>query len=464
MRSNKRFFITLFPISDYLSALAAFLLAYLLRDYLNQVFILPFNRFLSLAFILALLWPLTFILLHLYSFSLKRPSLDEFLKIILGCSTAITLSSTTIYLLKEFAFSRLVLISTWAISVWLVWFSRYLLELIQNFLYRSGIGQTRILLVGQPKNTQLVKRGLETLKNPGVIIVGIHEDLEHLEEKILDNEVTEVILSTSNITDKNIIDLLEICESHNVLLKLAPDIFHNTGVKAATQNLAGIPLIEIRTSTLEGWSLIIKRLFDILFSSFVLTVGSPVLLTTALLIKLDSAGSIFYHDHRIGRHGKEFSCLKFRSMKMLLKNGELVHAEEDEQTEQLKAQQTNYKLKNDPRITRVGHFIRKTSIDELPQFWNVLRGEMSVVGPRPYKHIELDQQQSRYPDTKPLVRRLLTVNPGITCIWQVSGRSLVEFSERVAMDAYYATNTSLVEDLKIILRTVPVVIKGSGAM
>ena len=210
--------------------------------------------------------------------------------------------------------------------------------------------------------------------------------------------------------------------------------------------------------------LILKRLLDIAAAIAGLVLLSPLFLITAIIIKLDSTGPVIFRHKRVGRNGVEFDLFKFRSMNMVEKNGHLVHANENKEVERLKELQPNYKLENDPRVTKVGHFIRKTSIDELPQLLNVLRGELSLVGPRAYVAQELEKQQGAYPQTKALVRRLLTVKPGITGLWQVSGRSNIDFKERVAMDAYYATQATIWMDIKILFQTIPVVIKGSGAM
>jgi exopolysaccharide biosynthesis polyprenyl glycosylphosphotransferase len=194
----------------------------------------------------------------------------------------------------------------------------------------------------------------------------------------------------------------------------------------------------------------IKRLFDIVSSSAGLLVLSPLLLMVALLIKLTSRGPIFFKQQRVGLHGKTFNMLKFRSM--------VVNAEELKAKLEALNEQTGpvFKIKNDPRITRIGRFIRKYSIDELPQLLNVLRGEMSVVGPRP----PLPKEVEKYAAWQ---RRRLSVRPGLTCIWQVSGRNQISFEEWMYLDMQYIDDWSLMTDLRLILKTVPVVITGSGA-
>ena len=464
MNTLQRKFIFALPFSDYLAILLAFFAAYFLRDYINESFIIPWSSFWRIVVGLAGLWIFSFSWLGLYSVRLKRSSLEEFLKIIIGSSAAITLSTAVIYFLKAFAFSRLVLLLTWCFSILIVWFFRSLLYLGQLFFYKRGRGVLRVLLVGNKKRIQIVQQALATLNDPSRRVAGFCYRTASALRKLKQGGFDEVIVAFQNMENQNLQQLMEFCESQGIVFKLVPDIFEPSGVDVATYNWAGIPLVEIKPSTLDEWTIILKRVLDISVAGLALFFSAPIFLLTALAIKLDSPGPIFYKDLRVGKNGRRFEVLKFRSMKMLMKDGKLVHAKEDKKIEAIKARQKNYKLKNDPRITRVGKFIRRTSIDELPQFINVLRGEMSVVGPRAYRAEELELQQQRYPKTRDLVRKLLTVKPGITGIWQVSGRSEIEFSERVAMDAYYATHANLWMDFILILRTIPAVVKGSGAM
>jgi len=217
------------------------------------------------------------------------------------------------------------------------------------------------------------------------------------------------------------------------------------------------------------WQLFIyaKRLIDVSGATAALILFSPIMLTVIILIKLDSPGPVFFMPTRVGREGKLFKMIKFRSMRMYTIDGEIVHAHEvlkkDSQllTEYKK---NSYKLKNDPRITKIGKYLRKYSLDELPQFFNILRGEMSLVGPRAYLPNELIEQQEIYPDTKPYLKTLLFAKPGLSGTWQVSGRSEINFDVRIRMDAEYVMKRSILYDLKILLLTVPAMISGRGAV
>ncbi|MEX1052504.1 MAG: sugar transferase [Patescibacteria group bacterium] len=213
----------------------------------------------------------------------------------------------------------------------------------------------------------------------------------------------------------------------------------------------------------QGYEKFTKRLIDICVAILLIIFFFPVSFITALLIKLDSEGAIFADvPERIGQRGKKFKMYKFRSM---INNAHSLLRTDPRFNKLYKEyKKGSYKLKSDPRITTVGKIIRKHSIDEIPQLINVLIGEMSIVGPRAYYPDELQNQQNKYPKTKGLVKKVLSVKPGITGLWQVSGRSEINFDKRIALDAKYVDNMSLWKDLVIMLRTPWVMITGRGAI
>lgn len=211
------------------------------------------------------------------------------------------------------------------------------------------------------------------------------------------------------------------------------------------------------------YSRYLKRILEFFFCAFLLILFSPICLLVIIAIKMDTKGPIFADvPQRVGRNGKLFKMYKFRSMivnahYMLRENAEFKKLFEE-------YKKGSYKLRNDPRITKVGKFIRKYSLDEVPQFINVIKGDMSLVGPRAYYPDELEAQQKKYPHTESLVKEVLSVNPGITGLWQVSGRSDINFDKRIALDAKYVHNISLLGDLKIIIKTPLAMLTGKGAV
>jgi exopolysaccharide biosynthesis polyprenyl glycosylphosphotransferase len=212
-----------------------------------------------------------------------------------------------------------------------------------------------------------------------------------------------------------------------------------------------MPLVTIRSGPSDGWQLMVKRLLDIFASSVLLVALAPIFGLVALLIKLDSPGPVLFRQDRVGLHKRRFSLFKFRTM---------VEGAEHQQLLLESRNQANgpvFKIKDDPRITRVGQFLRHYSIDELPQLFNVLKGDMSLVGPRPLPVRDIERIDTHWH------KRRLSMKPGVTCLWQVNGRSNVNFDRWVRLDLEYIDNWSLGLDLKILVKTIPAVLKGSGA-
>jgi exopolysaccharide biosynthesis polyprenyl glycosylphosphotransferase len=216
------------------------------------------------------------------------------------------------------------------------------------------------------------------------------------------------------------------------------------------EDLGGIPIIGVKEVSITGWNLAFKRASDIVVSLAVLILLSPLLLLISVAIKLDSPGPILFKQVRVGKGGRKFVCYKFRSMRQGAEKERPQLADRDE------VAGPTFKIRHDPRCTRVGRFLRRTSMDEFAQLYNVLRGEMSLVGPRPAIPFELEQYQEWH-------RKRLEVSPGITGLWQVSGRSQLTFDEMCLLDIYYLENWSPLLDLKIAIKTIPTVVGGRGA-
>jgi exopolysaccharide biosynthesis polyprenyl glycosylphosphotransferase len=241
-----------------------------------------------------------------------------------------------------------------------------------------------------------------------------------------------------------------ICEELGVGAKVYADFFQQRIARVEVEDLDGAPMLSFTTVPGDPLALLAKRAFDVAVSGAAVALLSPLLLAVSLAIVVDSPGPVLFRQRRVGRNGREFWLYKFRSMRA---DAEAHLARLRDQNE---ADGPVFKMRNDPRITRVGRFLRKTSIDELPQFWNVLRGDMSVVGPRPPIPSEV-REYHRWQ------RRRLSMRPGITCIWQISGRSDVKFDRWMELDLQYIDNWSFWDDLKIVFKTIPVVLIGKGA-
>lgn len=238
--------------------------------------------------------------------------------------------------------------------------------------------------------------------------------------------------------------------SKNIGLIMAPALTDIAGPRIHTQQVAGLPLIHVTTPSLEAGQRVAKRLFDILVSSFLIVLTGPLMFIVGMLVRIDSPGPILFRQERVGIRGDLFEMLKFRSM-VINAESQLAQLAQGNQ-----GHGVLFKLKNDPRITRVGRIIRKYSLDELPQLFNVLSGSMSLVGPRPPLPREVEAYEGD-------VRRRLLVKPGLTGLWQVSGRSNLSWQDSVRLDLYYVENWSLATDFIILLKTVRAVFSGSGA-
>jgi exopolysaccharide biosynthesis polyprenyl glycosylphosphotransferase len=283
-------------------------------------------------------------------------------------------------------------------------------------------------------------------------VAGTSLTVDEILATILENDLDAVAISAGAALSPRSIRRLgwELADRH-IRLIMAPALTDVAGPRIHTQPIAGLPLIHVSTPQLSGLSALLKRTLDIVLAVLAAVLLSPVFIITAIAIKLDSKGPVLFHQERVGKDGRHFFMHKFRSM---VTDAEaqltLLQSQTDAGNEIL------FKMKDDPRVTKVGRFIRRYSIDELPQIFNVLKGEMSMVGPRP----PLPREVELYED---YVHRRLMVPPGITGLWQVSGRSNLSWDDTVRLDLYYVENWSIVQDIAIILRTFRVVLDRQGA-
>ncbi len=298
------------------------------------------------------------------------------------------------------------------------------------------------------------------IRNSFVPIVGTLDEMPEVIRKLA---IQEVIITDDSISSEKLFEaMMQIGRKRRVEFRLAPSLYNFLPQKTSVEQIGVLPMVRLFREPLSDAEKFTKRLFDILISSVVLIFISPVWLVVSLLIKLDSPGKILFKQERVGMDGRKFLCYKFRTMKS--NADEQLHREAYRKNIE-GATEANAgdpekpvfgKVKNDPRITRAGNILRRTSLDELPQFLNVLRGEMSVVGARPPIPYEVEDYDLRH-------RKRLDMKPGITGLWQVSGRNRLTFEEMVRIDLFYIENWSLWLDLKIILLTLPAVLRGDGA-
>ncbi|MDY6794804.1 MAG: sugar transferase [Actinomycetota bacterium] len=265
-----------------------------------------------------------------------------------------------------------------------------------------------------------------------------------------DFEVEKVVIAFSNTTSEQLLDLTSKCNEMGVECSIVPRLFEVITNEIMVNEIGGIPLVRLREKKIEGINHVLKTIEDYVLGTVILLFALPLLIATSIAIKLDSPGPVFFRQKRMGKNGKCFNCLKFRSM---VENAEDLQGEIMNLNE---AEGPLFKIRKDPRITRVGKWIRKSSLDELPQIFNVLAGQMSLVGPRPPIPEEVIQYKEWH-------KQRLNVRPGITGLWQVNGRSNSPYDEMIKYDLYYIERWSLWLDVKIMLRTVSAVFKCDGA-
>jgi exopolysaccharide biosynthesis polyprenyl glycosylphosphotransferase len=350
---------------------------------------------------------------------------------------------------------------------------RWLIRQHLNLSRQRGHSMSRLLLLGDPSAVAHLASSLERAKGAGYLPVAAYTPGSH-EGPSIEPESGLPVLGHRPDT-ASILTAIEACDadavavsagvqlhpqtlrhlgwelaSRNIGLIMAPALTDIAGPRIHTQQVAGLPLIHVTTPALEGGQGVAKRLFDVIVSTLLIVVLSPVLALVAILVKMESQGPVLFRQGRVGMEGEPFRMLKFRSMVLDAEKRLTDLAHQDEGSGPL------FKMKNDPRVTRVGKFVRKFSLDELPQLFNILAGSMSLVGPRP----PLPSEVAAYEHD---VRRRLLVKPGLTGLWQVSGRSNLSWQDSVRLDLYYVENWSLAGDLIILLRTFRAVFRGSGA-
>lgn len=379
---------------------------------------------------------------------------------------------------RAFSYARAVFILDFVLAFGATELLRLFLRSAQGFIRQRGINLIPTLVVGRGPEASLCINEMRKRPSLGYRVIGLVEsgttqvsgtyegvpvvaNLKGLPDAILDSGANEVIIADPDVSGDLLFDVMMNCGRHRgVEFRIAPSLFNCLPRKTEIDQIGALPMIRLFREPLSSSARLIKRTSDIIISTFALVVFAPVWLLIALLIKLNSAGPVFYVQERVGMDGRIFLVYKFRTM--LIDSDDEIHKEYQRkfiagraEANVGDAQRPTYKLQNDPRITSIGRFLRRLSLDEVPQLINVLRGDMSVVGPRPPIPYEVEAYELWH-------RKRLDMKPGLTGLWQVSGRNRLPFEEMVKLDLFYIENWSILFDLKIILRTVLVVFRGDG--
>lgn len=466
----------LLPVLDVVVAFVAFVLAYITRyqfqwfravEPLNQV---PFTNYLPYALVFLTWLMLQYATSGLYHRLRGRSFFEEFAIIANGVTNAVVLVMAISFMVQARGFSRLMLVYLAIITIVLLALVRLGRRWLFAYLrtYR-GIGVQRVLIVGAGEVGQAVLRVMLARRELGYRPVGYLDDdpergnvdlgrvrglgsLDNLEQAIQAQQAGLVVITLPSSEHHRIMHIVETCKANGIEARVVPDVFQLNLRQVNIENIDGIPMMSVQLEPrLYVTNRILKRLLDMGLVVLTAPAWGLVFGLVALAIKLeDNNGDVLYKQERVGENGKRFQMYKFRSM---IPDADNMRAELVKQYNQ---DPRFPKIKDDPRITRVGKFIRRTSLDELPNLINVLRGEMSLVGTRPPTPDEVALYDSWH------FQRLNTI-PGITGMWQISGRSEVPFDEVVLLDIYYIENWSIRLDIEILLRTIPRVVLREGA-
>lgn len=437
---------------DALMAGLAFAGGYVLRLQSEYENISPFSDYWGMLLIHVATIVLVFFFYRLYHRQRATSHIDEFYTIFGAASVGVIVAIAFISLVFKngLDYPRLMMVYAWVLTILLVWWGRILHARFQWSLQARGYNEVRLLIIGAGEVGRMILQKIRQSPGLGYSVAGFVDDrntptgvlgvdwmgkTDDLPRLIEAHQIDEVIVAMPEASHQEILSIIARCEREKVSIKVFPDVFQIMASEVSIGDLNGLPLLTVRDIALRGWRLALKRIVDIVFSAVALILLSPIMILVSILIKLDSPGPVFYAQERMGLDARPFMMVKFRSMRpdAESKTGPVWAAE------------------NDPRRTRIGTFIRRFSVDELPQVINVLLGDMSLVGPRPERPVFVEQFKRSIPRYMERHKE----KAGMTGWAQVNGlRGDTSIIERTKYDLWYIENWSLLLDLKILARTI----------
>lgn len=466
LKEYAKAFRTVIFIADAVCIMLAFGIAYFLADALNGIGSLSY--YLPLVPSLILIWVVLLNHFGMYHSFRARKILDVELIVLKSALWSFLIFCGYIYLAKIEGISRLFIAFVFIATTAGMMLQKLFLVMVFQHARRKGFNFRRLLIVGTGKRVERFIDQVNSHSEWGLHIIGLIDkdeertgetvngetiigSLEQIPQIIHSRIVDEVVFVVPRAWLEDIEKYIHFLEIEGVRVSVAVDYFELRIARAKQTHLYGFPLLTFESTPDTIWMLLIKRVCDIIGSVCGLVLGAPIFLVIAVLVKYTSPGSVLFRQTRSGRSGRPFTLYKFRTM----------YSDAESRLEELREHNEMkgpvFKMEKDPRITRLGRFLRTFSLDELPQLWNVLSGDMSIVGPRPALPSEIEQYE-------PWQRRRLSMRPGITCLWQVMGRNTItDFDTWMKLDLEYIDNWSLRLDLEIFLKTIPVVLFAKGA-
>lgn len=466
LKEHAQVFNKLMMLTDVAVAVAAFFTGYLLRGFINDIY--PLEAYIKFLPFFILIWVGLFTVLGMYNSFRIKPLSDIISVIFTAALFGFIILGSVIYVMKEHEVSRMLVMMMFGVGA--VFFTVEKTAVIKSFRYlrRRGYNTRNILVVGTGRRAQNFAEAVEKHSEWGFKIIGfIDEDASKAGQQICGHKVMgafgdllhilhervvdHVVFVVPRMWFEKIEDLIRLCETEGIPASVVVDLYELKFARAKQTSFYGIPMLTFESAPDKIWELLVKRLFDIVSSTIGLIALSPLFLMSAIIIATTSEGPVFFKQRRCGLNGRRFTLYKFRTM---------IKGAEEKLTDLQKYNEMKgpvFKMKRDPRVTPIGKFLRRSSLDELPQLWNVLKGDMSIIGPRPPIPAEVDKYDNWH-------RRRLSMRPGITCLWQVRGRNeIADFNKWMRFDLEYIDNWSIWLDIKILLSTIPVVLLAKGA-
>lgn len=460
---------------DFLMLILAGLAAYSLRFakfftvIRPVIFDLSFEEYLPLMLAVAVGWLVLFIFSGLYEIRPNRRLVNELSRVVFACSTGLAAITIYIFFQRELFDSRFIVLAGWFLAIVFVSAERVLIRLVKNILYRLGVGVRSVVIIGAGHISDILRETFIHRRGFGYRLSAQFEKFNEksrqgVEKLIREKKADEILFTNPKADQAETLAVIDFCEEHHLTFKYSADLFSTYVTNMALLTISGIPIVEMQKTRLQAWGRVIKRIMDIVGSAILIIITIPFMLLTALAIWLETGRPIIYQNERVGEADKQFNTLKFRSMFQKycigpqFKNSQKALALEKKliKTQSIKEGPV-YKIKDDPRVTKVGRLIRRLSLDELSQLFNVLKGDMSLVGPRPHQPREVAQYEKHH-------RRVLNIKPGLTGLAQISGRSDLEFEEEVRLDTFYLEHWSVLTDLIILLKTPFILLKARKAL
>lgn len=426
---------------------------------------LPFITYLRLVVAVAMIIILIFAAQGLYAMRIRRRVSEEITKIFTGISQGMMLVIVYIFLSAELFQSRFILLAAYIFAVIFVASGRFFVRKVQHLMLDWSYGIYRVVLVGNGPYGEKLAGILRSSPRLGYRVVGEFNFVSRpqLEEIHRQKAIDEIIQTEPSLPQEDNLVLMDFCDEHKIDYKYVPNLYETLATNVSFRQLGGVPIVELMRTPLEGWGRINKKIMDLIGSVLGLIFLSPLFGVVALLITYDSPGKVFYRQARVGKNKQLFKIYKFRTMRQEFCVGEEYGGKKAAEYYASLRQVANerggplFKLKGDPRITGIGKWLRRWRIDELPQLFNVLRGEMSLIGPRPH----LPEEVSRYEKHH---RKLFTIKPGMSGMAQVNGSSSLSFNEEANFDIGYIEHWSLKLDIILLLKTLRILLTDKNAV